>query len=162
MSYHTRWFFLCSVTQVSSGSSRELFFSFHGFWISDMDLKKGLEMSAQKMVEAVGEAFSLCHLWFFFRILFVVCFVHSHLLFPAEKSTGFLFIHLSAVEDAANWQCTFRRHKGLLELKERWVGDCLFCFLGILSVEWASARIRKELLLSGFFLSGFFNLTALG
>ena len=51
------------------------FYSFHGFWISDMDLKKGLEASAQKTVEAGGEAFSLCHLLFFleFFSLCVLC-----------------------------------------------------------------------------------------
>ena len=67
-----------------------------------MDLKKGLEGSTQKTFEAVGEPFSLCHFLFLLRILFVVCFMHSHLFSPAEKSTSFLFIHLPAVEDAAN------------------------------------------------------------
>ena len=67
-----------------------------------MDLKKVLEASAQKTFEAVGEPFSLCHFLFFLRILFVVCFVHSHLFSPAEESTSFLFIHFPAVEDAAN------------------------------------------------------------
>ena len=80
-----------------------------------MDLKKGLDASAQKTLEAVGEAFVV--ILFEFFSLCVLC-IRACCFLRRNPPAFFSFIYLKLKAQGTD-NVPFRRHKGVLELKER-------------------------------------------
>ena len=80
-----------------------------------MDLKKGLDASAQKTLEAVGEAF-VVFLFEFFSLC-VLC-IRACCFLRRNPPALFSFIYLKLKAQRTD-NVPFRRHKGVLELKER-------------------------------------------